>query len=141
MKAASRLLKAGYDYDALISALMALKERDYVQFGYTRDELPDNIEGMECLLGWGEPPLIERFLRPDPMPEIYVSDDIYDGWVLRWGRIAIARGDWDGIYLKRDPSTAPWLRDIIGPSRFERSVRRWQSLQRTSPQKNQSLDT
>ena len=139
MKAASKLLKMGYSYDALVSALMAIKERDYAQFGYDHDDLPENVQGMEVLWYWGEPPLIERFLQPDPMPEIYSED--YDGWVRRWGRQAIERGDWNGIYLKRDPSTAPWLRDIIGPSRFQRSVKRWQSLQRTSPQKKVSLDT
>jgi hypothetical protein len=139
MKTASRLLKMGYDYDALVSALMALKERDYRQFGYTYDDLPSNIEGMEVLWGWGEPPLIERFLRPAPMPEIY-SDD-FDRWVRRWGKIAIERGDWDGIYLKRDPSTVPWLQDIIGTFRFRRSVKRWQSLARTSPPNKPSSGT
>lgn len=139
MKSASRLLKMGYDYDAIISALMALKERDYAQFGYSRDELPSNIRTIGILWAWGEPPLIERFLQPDPMPEIYSED--FDKWVRRWGKIAIERGDWNGVYLKQDPRSVPWLEDVIGRHRYRKSIELWQTLQPTSPQKKLSSDT
>lgn len=140
MKTASRLLKEmKYDYDAVIAALAALKRRDYKAFGYDIDDLPKgSIQGMEILYLWGEPPLIERFVSPPPMPPIYSCD--FDEWVRQWGKLAIERGDWDGLYIRRDPNEVPWLMDIIGERKHKESVRKWQTQQRTSPPKNRLSD-
>lgn len=136
-KCASRLLKEmGYDYEAIEGALYSLRDRKYQHFGYESErELPRlPIEGMEVLYLWGEPPLIERWLAPPAMPPVYSHD--FDKWVIRWGAIAIRRGEWDGIYIKQDPrQEEAWLRLVIGDARFKESVNRWQTQQRTSRQK------
>lgn len=133
MKAASTLLnKMKYDYDAVVAALTALDERDYVQFGYDSDRgLPSPpLQGMEVLYCWGEPPLIERFLRPPEMPPVYSTD--YDPWVLRWGKLAIKRGEWDGVYMGENVGL--WLVDIIGDERYEDSVA-WRKQRESQPRK------
>lgn len=141
MRAAKILLKEmKYSQDAIISALMALKDGDYTQFGYNSPgELPKKIEGMEVLWSWGEPPLMERFLAPPPQPVIYSHD--YDDWVRRWGRIAVERGDWDGIYVRQDPTQVEWLEDVLGRKLYRESIKQWQTLQRTTPQRRQSSGT
>lgn len=134
MKAAKVLLKEmGYEEDAIIAALDALRNRRYEEFNYTHDELPDPpLSGMEILWAWGEPPLIERFVSPPDMPPVYSND--YDPWVRRWGKVALDRGDWDGIYRGEDIERKDWLRDIIGHRRFEESCQK-----RTSKQQRRAL--
>jgi len=135
MKAASNLLKKmKYNYHDVMGALYSLRDKQYAHFGYESERNLPRLEGMECLYGWGEPPLIERWLTPPPMPPIYSND--YDTWITTWGKRAIQREVWDGIYIRQDPdSVEEWLLPIIGDARFEESVSKWQTLQRTSQQK------
>ena len=132
MRAASILIKMGYNVDDLEAALVALKTRDYAAFGYdSESELPSQLGGMELLWSWGEPPLIERFLTPPDPPPVYSWS--YDRWVEKWGRRAIEIGMWDGIYVKQDPeSCRDWLVGAVGDESFEKSVEAWQTLQETS---------
>lgn len=128
MKSASILLKMGYDRDTICAALDCLKERAYEQFGYDADKLPiGNLEGLEFLYVWGEPPLIERFTAPPKIPPIYSSD--YDLWVRQWGKKAIERGLWDGIYVRTDPVKFDRLEEIVGWDKYQESISAWQTHQ------------
>jgi hypothetical protein len=142
MRTASRLLKEmKYDMDAVVAALVALKERDFAQFQYDSDKLPKTIEGMEVLYLFGEPPLIERFISPPPIPPVYSQD--YSAWVQRWGRTAIEREEWDGIY-RQDPtelSVCGWLPSTLGLERYKESVTLWLTQQQTSQQRKRLSDT
>jgi hypothetical protein len=135
MTAAKTLLKTmKYDYNDVVGALYSLRDKEASHFGYESPaQLPDRLEGMEILYRWGEPPLIERWLTPPPPPPVYSCD--YDKWVQSWGKRAIARKVWDGLYLHQDPRVVEvWLRPAIGAARFEESLRIWQTLQVTWPQ-------
>ncbi len=139
MKAASNILKMGYDYDSVVAALLALRDKDYVAFGLESErDLPREVSGMEVLYAWGEPPLIERFLTPPARPPVYSWD--YDVWVQRWGAVAIRRGDWDGVYRRCDPESVGWLQGVIGDRCYEESVREW-TLQKTNQRSKLSSDT
>lgn len=140
MRTAKRLLKEmKYDLNDVMGALYSLRDREYSHFGYSSErDLPDadRIHGMEVLYMWGEPPLIERWLTPPAAPPVYSYD--YDKWVKRWGQRAIERKLWDGIYLRQDPHMVEdWLRLVIGDARFDKSVKIWQTLQRTSQPRKQ----
>ncbi len=137
MKAASILLKKmGYDYEAVEGALYSLRDRQYEHFGYeSESDLPSPpLTGMEILYRWGEPPLIDRWIAPPPMPPVYSHD--YDKWVMRWGNTAIKQGVWDGLYTRQDPrEVESWLRFAIGDAKFEESIKQWQTQNRTSRQR------
>jgi len=140
MKAARVLIhEMKYDPDAIIAALDAIVGGRYWEFGYEENKLPRlPIDGMEILYSWGEPPLMERFLRPPDPPEIYSAD--YDKWVRRYGEQAIKCGAWDGIYLRDDPrKNEDWLKDIIGDIKYEVSKTLWTRLG-ISQQSSQSSD-
>lgn len=137
MKAASILLKMGYDRDTICAALDCAKERAYEQFGYDTDKLPQGkIEGLEFLYVWGEPPLIERFTAPPEIPPIYSTD--YDLWVRQWGKKAIERGLWDGIYICSDPVIFDGLEEIVGWDKYQESISAWQTHQLAFQQNKQS---
>ena len=138
MKAASTLLKKmKYDYEAVEGALYSLRDREYTHFGYDSErDLPRNIQGMEILYSYGEPPLIERWLTAPPIPDVYSHD--YDKWVRQWGARALRRGEWDGIYIRQDPRfVREWLEPIIGTPKFEESISKWQTQNRTSRRRKQ----
>ena len=138
VKAASTILKMGYGYESVAQALLALRDGDPTAFRFESSRELPRIITIEMLWCWGEPPLIERFMAPPERPPVYSCD--YDTWVQRWGKVAIERGEWDGIYRRRDPETVGWLKDVIGDS-YEESKRSWQTLQKTSQQNKPSSGT
>jgi len=135
-KAAKRLLtEMKYDRRDVMGALYSLRDREYSHFGFeSESQLPNNIQGMEILYLWGEPPLIERWLTPPEAPPVYSCD--YDKWVQKWGKRAIQRKLWDGIYLRQNPQLVEeWLKPVVGDEKYRMSVAIWQTLQETPQRK------
>ena len=141
MRSAKILLtEMKYSFNDVCGALMSLRDREASHFGYdSAGRLPQRVDGMEVLWHYGEPPLIERWLTPPPIPPVYSCD--YDKWVQSWGHRAIARNVWDGIYLRQDPRAArEWLLPVIGDRCYERSVEQWLALMKTSQRNGQSYN-
>lgn len=94
MAHAKKLLGMGYKLDEIQSCALAMVKNPGRLEGWNQEW---KLQYLTTLLR-GEPPYIEQWLRPPDPPPVYEIHR-YDDWVMVYGKKAIEKGLWDGIYL------------------------------------------
>ena len=94
MAHAKKLLGMGYKLDEIQSCALAMVKNPGRLEGWNQEW---KLQYLSTLLR-GEPPYIEQWLRPPDPPPVYEIHR-YDDWVMVYGKKAIEKGLWDGIYL------------------------------------------